>query len=97
MSGRIVPTDTREAQAERAADFMEKHPEGVTAAEIDAAADLGCRTKVLSAMRRQLGYGIAHGPDRVQSCACGTRRRRVCTYVLTHRPAKPLQLRLNLE
>jgi len=97
VNGPPIPTDTREAQAERAADFMEKHPEGVTAAEIDAAADLGCRTKVLSAMRREFGYGIAHGPDRMQTCARGTKRRRVRTYLLTHRPTKPLQLSLNLE
>jgi hypothetical protein len=89
-------TDTREAQAARAADFMELHPEGSTLAEIDAAADLGSPTKVLSDMRRELGYGVAYGPDRWVMCARGGRRRHVRTYVLTHRPAKAEQLSLAL-
>lgn len=92
-----APTDTREAQAERAAEFMALHPEGSTLAEIDAAADLGSPTKVLSAMRRELGYGIALGPDRWVPCARGGRRRQVRTYVLTHRPQRAEQLRLALE
>ena len=85
-------TDTRTAQADRAADFLELHPQGATLAEIDAAADLGSPTKVLSAMRRELGFGIAHGPDRWVMCARGGRRRCVRTYVLTHRPVKAEQL-----
>lgn len=64
--------DTREAQAERAADFMALHPEGSTLAEIDAAADLGSPTKVLSAMRRELGYGIRRGPNVPMSLARDT-------------------------
>lgn len=89
-------TDTREAQAERAADFMAMHPEGSTLAEIDAAADLGSPTKVLSAMRRELAYGIARGPDRWVMCARGGRRRHVRTFVLLHRPVKAEQLSLPL-
>lgn len=89
--------DTREAQAERAADYMERHPEGATLAEIDAAADLGSPTKVLSAMRRELGYGIARGPGRWVHCARGRGCRHVATYVLTHRPAPVAQLSLSLE
>jgi hypothetical protein len=89
--------DTREAQAQRAADFMEAHPEGSTLAEIDAAADLGSPTKVLSDMRRELGYGIRHGPGRWVACASGTKTRSVCTYILTHRPQPDAQLALNLE
>lgn len=92
-----VAVDTREAQASRAADFMERHPEGATLAEIDAAADLGSPTKVLSAMRRELGYGIARGPGRWVRCARGSGCRHVATYILTHRPARPLQLSLILE
>lgn len=88
--------DTREAQAQRAADFMEAHPEGSTLAEIDAAADLGSPTKVLSDMRRQLGYGIRRGPPRLVMCARGTKSRRVRTYILTHRPAPAAQLPLDL-
>lgn len=91
------PTDTREAQAERAADYMAQHPEGATLAEIDAAADLGSPTKVMSAMRRELGYGIAYGPDRWMNCAGGAKRRQVKTYVLTYRPAPAAQLPLALE
>jgi hypothetical protein len=47
--------DTHAAQAVRAADFMELHPDGSTVAEIGAAADLGSPTKVLSSMRKLLG------------------------------------------
>ncbi len=89
--------DTREAQAERPADFMEAHPEGTTVTEINAAADLGSATKVLSVMRRELGYGIRRGPDRRVVCARSNKRRRVRTYVLTHRPARAVQLPLALE
>lgn len=91
------PEDTHEAQAERVADFLEGKPEGATLAEIHEAADLGSPTKVLSSMRRLLGYGIAYGPDRWVPCARGARRRRVRTYVLTHRPARGEQLALILE
>lgn len=94
---RLLDLDTREAQAARAADFMELHPEGVTLAEIDAAADLGSPTKVLSDMRRTLGYGIRPGKPRSVRCARGTKVRRVRTFVLTHRPAAPSQLSLTLE
>ncbi|MFM9914317.1 MAG: hypothetical protein ACKVOX_00805 [Rhizobacter sp.] len=89
--------DTREAQAARAADFMELHPDGVTLAEINAAADLGSPTKVHSDMRGKQGYGIRRGNDRAVRCAGGTTARRVRTFVLTHRPAKPHQLSLTLE
>lgn len=89
--------DTREAQAKRAADYMERHPEGSTLAEIDAAADLGSPTKVLSAMRHELDYGVKRGPSRWVLCARGRGRRHVATYVLTHRPAPPAQLSLSLE
>ena len=88
--------DTREAQARRAADFMAAHPEGPTLAEIAAAADLGSPTKVLSVMRRELGYGIRRG-WRYVTCALGHKRRRVRTYVLTHRPTRAVQLPLALE
>lgn len=89
--------DTRAAQAVRAADFMAAYPEGAPLAEINAAADLGSPTKVLSVMRRELGYGICRGPDRWVVCARGDKRRRVQTLVLTHRPARAVQLTLVLE
>lgn len=95
MTGSTI-RDDRPAQAERAADYMQRHPEGSTLAEIDEAADLGSATKVLSDMRRSLGYGIARGPSRPVPCAGGTRIRWVPTFILTHRPASPRQLTLPL-
>jgi len=89
--------DTREAQAERVAAYLERHPEGATLAELDTACDLGSRTKVLSAMARELGYGIARGPARRVLCVNGTRMRWVHTYRMTHRPARPVQLSLSIE
>ena len=76
---------------------MEMHPQGVTLIELDAACDLGSRTKVISDMTRHLGYGIARGPDRWVPCAHHTKWRQVHTYILLHRPAKPAQLSLSLE
>ena len=92
----LAPIDTREAQAARAADHMELHPEGVTAAELDAACDLGSRTKVLSAMWRDLGYGIRRA-KRLVPCVAGTKARRVRVYFLTHRPVPAAQLPLDLR
>ncbi len=87
--------DTREAQAERLADYMAPHP-CATAAELAAACDPGCVTRVLSAMSRELGYGIRRGWCWVP-CAHGTKRRRVRTYTLTHRPQPERQLSLDLD
>ncbi len=86
-------TDTREAQAARVADFMELHPEA-TGADL-AACDVGCVTRVLSAMARELGYGIRRG-WRWVPCVGGTKRRRVRTYTLTSRPTAARQLALDL-
>ena len=44
MSGPVV--DTHEAQAERVADHLTQHPDA-TGAELAAACDLGCVSKVL--------------------------------------------------
>lgn len=76
-------TDTRPAQAERVADFLEQHPDS-TAKEIDAACDAGCMSKVLSDMPR-MGYGVRKAWHDV-SCAGGERSRMVRTYALTYRP-----------
>lgn len=92
----LAPIDTREAQALRAADHMERHPEGATLVELNAAGDLGSPTKVLSAMRRDLGYGIRRGWRRVP-CVAGTKARRVRVYFLVHRPAPAAQLPLDLR
>ena len=87
--------DTREGQAQRAADYLEAHP-AATAAELASGCDLGSVTKVLSAMWRELGYGVTRG-TRWVPCASGTKRRRVRTYTLVHRPAPARQLALPLE
>lgn len=76
--------DTRNAQAERVADYLEQHPCS-TLKEIDAACDTGCISKVLSAMKKELHYGILIGRGHVP-CVSGSLFRRVRTYTLTHRP-----------
>lgn len=75
--------DTRPAQAERVADYLEMHPDS-TSKEIDAACDAGCISKVLSDMPR-MGYGLRKAWRRV-TCASGNRTRNVRMYALTHRP-----------
>ena len=75
--------DTRPAQAERVADFLELHPDS-TAKQIDAACDTGSITKVLSDMPL-MGYGVRKG-GRSVPCDSGNHIRRVRTYALTHRP-----------
>lgn len=77
-------TDTRLAQTNRVADYLEKHPDS-TAKEIDAACDVGCVSKVLSDMPR-MGYGVRKD-RRCVSCAGNKRLRDVRTYSLTHRPS----------
>ena len=77
-------TDTRPAQANRVADYLEKHPDS-TGKEIDMACDVGCMSKVLSDMP-SMGYGIGKGWRNV-ACAGGNRTRDVRTYSLTHRPS----------
>jgi len=75
--------DTRLAQMERAAHYLEHHPDS-TAKEIDAACDTGGTFKVLSEMRVH-GYGIRKGWRNVP-CDHGTRTRQVRTYRLLYRP-----------
>lgn len=77
------PLDTRPAQAERVAAFLELNPNS-TAKEIDAACDAGCITKVLSEMPL-MGYGLQRA-WRFVYCAAGSRTRQVRVYVLTHWP-----------
>ncbi len=92
----MSPPDPRTAQAERAADYMEPRPAGVTLAELGTACDLGSASKVISDMAGPLGYGIRrawrHGLCRFGE---GARRRRV--YILTSRPALARQLALPLD
>lgn len=78
------PRDTRKEQAERVADYLEQHPDS-TAKEIDAVCDTGCISKVLSAMKKKLGYGVKPG-WRPVPCVGGSLMRGVRTYTLLHRP-----------
>jgi hypothetical protein len=58
-----LPIDTRDAQCERAAGYMEAHP-GCTLRELDRAADLGSASKVVSEMVKR-GYRIRRERDRI--------------------------------
>ena len=81
--------DTHAAQAERIASHCERHPgRFFSAAELAAKCDLGCATKVLSAMAGPLGYGIAKA-WRSGLCVGRTHTRRVRVYRVTHRPHDP--------
>lgn len=84
-TGKRPILDTHEAQAARVADYLEANPGGRTVKEIDAACDLGCTTKVLSAMRKEMGYRLGLGWKPVH-CAAGTLQRWVRTYSLISRP-----------
>lgn len=77
--------DTHEAQAERVATYLERHPSGCTLAELATACDLGCASKVLSAMTLTLGYGLRKAWRTVR-CASGAHTRDVRLYALVHRP-----------
>ena len=81
-----LPLDTHEAQATRVAAHCTCH-EGqyFSGAELADACDLGCATKVLSAMATAMDYGIAKA-WRTVTCAHGTRTRRVRVYRITHGP-----------
>ena len=92
----LAQVDTRAAQAIRVANYMERHQEGVTAAEINAACDLGSPTKVLSTMWCELGYGIRRDQRRVP-CVAGTKARRVRVYYLVHRPVPFVQRSLDFQ
>lgn len=80
-----LPKDDRPGQAVRVADFMELHPEGVTTSQIKTACDPGCTTKLLSEMRKKLGYSIRkfHGAE---ACQGGTKQRPCDLFILVSRP-----------
>lgn len=88
--------DTHEAQAERVANYLERNP-GATLQELTFACRLGCASKVVSVMRRELGYGVHRATLREDYFAEGPKRRYVRTYTLTHRPAPVRQLSLPLD
>ena len=79
-----LPPDDRAGQAARVADYLEQNPDS-TLKEIDKACDTGCVSKVLSAMVKQLGYGIKKSRRDVP-CAGGLKARKVRSYSLLFRP-----------
>jgi hypothetical protein len=81
--------DNRHAQTRRVAEFLEQHPES-TSKEIDAHADTGCITKVLSDMP-VLGYGISKAWC-IVPCDHGNHFRQVRIYTLLQCPGKQLDL-----
>jgi hypothetical protein len=85
-----LPFDRREEQAARAADYMERHPEGVTTADIERECDPGSVTKLLSDMRRKLGYVIRREQGR-EVCASGTKQRKRWRFILVSRPSQAQQ------
>lgn len=96
MATDIIPKlqlDTRTAQADRVAGFLEQYPDS-TAKEVDATCDTGCISKVLSDMPR-MGYGLTKGKRRI-SCVSGQSSRYVRTYALTHRAEPVCDLFSNL-
>ena len=85
-----LPPDDRAGQAARVADYLEQNPDS-TLKEIDKACDTGCVSKVLSAMVKQLGYGIKKSRRDVP-CAGGLKARKVRSYSLLFRPQIELDL-----
>jgi hypothetical protein len=83
MNGTIH--STRVMQIAGVADYLEKHHTS-TAKKIDATCDTGCISKVLSAMKNELSYGLKPGWQLVR-CVGESLVRRVCTYSLTQPPA----------
>ena len=76
--------DSRRAQATRVADYLDTRPDGATRSEIEHACDPGSVTKLLSEMRRGLGYVVAKRRG-AELTKAGTRRRTML-YVLVSRP-----------
>ena len=85
-AGSALVPDTHEAQAERIAEHCARHPgQFFSARELAYACDLGCASKVLSAMVSPLGYGLAKD-RRTVTCVAGTRSRRERIYRVTQCP-----------
>lgn len=78
--------DSRKAQAARVARFLAATPEGATLRAIDAACDVGSVTKLISVMRRELGYRI-ESRRITEACSGGTRRRDRLKFFLLPGPA----------
>ena len=90
MNSQLTLTvDTREQQCKRAADYLEAHP-GCTLRELEAGADLGSGTKVLSEMARRFGYQISKQVGHITS-RDGSHRQRRKHYTLEARPSHSQQ------
>lgn len=79
-----LPFDTREAQCQRAADYMEAHP-GCTLRNLAIGADLGSASKVVSEMCRTFGYQVRRESVRIP-CEDGEHSRYHKRYWLKSRP-----------
>lgn len=93
MTPKKPHADTRPAQADRVAAFLEANPFS-TLKEIDSVCDTGCISKVLSAMEREFRFVIAKDWREVRSAA-GAWIRRVRTYTLIYRPSHQPELFTN--
>lgn len=82
-----LPLDTRLHQASRAADFMALHPDGVTARQLNEACDVGSVTKLISVMRKEMGYSIRVARTNI-TCNGDAYTRRVALYILVSRPTQ---------
>ncbi len=85
MPSQLQP-DSRAAQIERVAAFLERNP-GATLRQIEAACDTGSVTKVLSVMRHpSTGYVIKR-ERRLMPCNNWRNGRRLACYWLIARPS----------
>lgn len=85
MPSQLQP-DTRAAQIERVAAYLERNP-GATLRQIEAACDTGSVTKVLSVMRRPSTGFVIKRERRLMPCNNWRNGRRVACYWLIARPA----------
>ncbi len=81
--------DTHKGQADRVVPLLLAAPDS-TAAEINALADCGCISKVLSAMEKKFGYVFKKGWRYIKTA--GGTSRRVRTYAIAYRPEDLPQL-----
>lgn len=84
MPLQLLP-DTRAAQIERVATFMERNP-GATLRQIEAACDTGSVTKVLSVMRHPSTGFVIKRERRLVPCNNWRNGRRLACYWLVSRP-----------
>jgi hypothetical protein len=78
--------DTRAAQIERVARYLERNP-GATLRQISVACDTGSATKVISVMRKPESGFVIKRELRPVRCNKGRNARNVAHYWLISRPA----------